>query len=73
VRSVEKADPLAYAQRYPARVSEIVIAGVTTSRRAEIDWLYRDACRLLPGSGRRSARSFPRPSATVTSSPPTRV
>ena len=32
---------LAYAQRHPQRVSEIVIAGVTTSRRSEIDWLYR--------------------------------
>jgi proline iminopeptidase len=39
---------LVYAQQHPARVSEIVIAGVTTSRRAEIDWLYRGAGRLLP-------------------------
>ncbi|WP_433556024.1 prolyl aminopeptidase [Pseudonocardia xinjiangensis] len=39
---------LAYAQQHPARVSEIVISGVTTSRRAEIDWLYRDTGRLLP-------------------------
>jgi proline iminopeptidase len=39
---------LAYAQRYPHRVSEIVIAGVTTSRRAETDWLYREVGRLLP-------------------------
>src|SRR6266540_2996414 len=32
---------LAYAERYPQRVSEIVISGVTTTRRSEIDWLYR--------------------------------
>jgi proline iminopeptidase len=34
---------LAYAERHPYQVSEIVIAGVTTSRRSEIDWLYRGA------------------------------
>ncbi|MDX2819457.1 prolyl aminopeptidase [Streptomyces sp. PA03-5A] len=40
---------LAYAQRYPERVSEIVIVGVTTTRREEIDWLYRGVARLVPG------------------------
>lgn len=40
---------LAYAQRYPERVSEIVIVGVTTTRRDEIDWLYRGVARLVPG------------------------
>jgi proline iminopeptidase len=39
---------LAYAQRYPHRVTEMVIAGVTTSRAQEIDWLYRDVGRLFP-------------------------
>jgi proline iminopeptidase len=39
---------LAYAQRYPERVSEIVIVGVTTGRRAENDWLYRGVGRFLP-------------------------
>ncbi|GAB3209464.1 prolyl aminopeptidase [Marinactinospora endophytica] len=39
---------LAYAQRHPERVSEIVITGVTTTRRSEIDWLYRGAGRFLP-------------------------
>ena len=39
---------LAYAQQHPGRVCEIVIAGVTTARRSEIDWLYRDLGRLLP-------------------------
>jgi proline iminopeptidase len=32
---------LAYAERYPARVSELVLFGITTGRRAEFDWLFR--------------------------------
>ncbi|MER7514072.1 prolyl aminopeptidase [Streptomyces lavendulae] len=40
---------LAYAERYPERVSEIVIAGVTTTRPEETDWLYHGVGRLLPG------------------------
>jgi pimeloyl-ACP methyl ester carboxylesterase len=39
---------LAYAQRYPDRVSEIVISGVTMTRRSEIDWLYRGLYRFFP-------------------------
>jgi proline iminopeptidase len=39
---------LAYAERYPNRVSEIVLNGVTTSRRAEIDWLYGGVARFFP-------------------------
>ncbi|WP_040779912.1 prolyl aminopeptidase [Nocardia pneumoniae] len=39
---------LAYAQRYPERVSEIVLVGVTMTRPEEIDWLYRGVARLLP-------------------------
>jgi proline iminopeptidase len=39
---------LAYAERYPDRVSEIVISSVTTTRQAEIDWLYRGAGRFFP-------------------------
>jgi proline iminopeptidase len=39
---------LAYAERHPQRVSEIVIRGVTTTRRSEIDWLYRGAGRFFP-------------------------
>ncbi|MER6220855.1 prolyl aminopeptidase [Streptomyces sp900105755] len=40
---------LAYAERHPERVSEIVIAGVTMTRPEETDWLYRGVGRLLPG------------------------
>ncbi|MDH6131987.1 proline iminopeptidase [Kitasatospora sp. MAA4] len=39
---------LAYAQTHPERVSEIVIAAVTTTRRSEIDWLYRGVGRFFP-------------------------
>jgi proline iminopeptidase len=39
---------LAYAQRHPERVTEIVINGVTSTRRAEIDWLYRGVGRFFP-------------------------
>ncbi|MFF4652094.1 prolyl aminopeptidase [Streptomyces sp. NPDC001380] len=40
---------LAYAERYPERVSEAVLVGVTTTRPEETDWLYRGVGRLLPG------------------------
>ncbi|WP_327118669.1 prolyl aminopeptidase [Nocardia sp. NBC_01730] len=39
---------LAYAERHPERVSGIVLVGVTMTRPAEIDWLYRGVARLLP-------------------------
>src|SRR3982074_2739588 len=39
---------LAYAERHPERVSEIVIRGATTSKRSEIDWLHRGCRPLLP-------------------------
>ena len=39
---------LAYAERHPARVSAMVLAGVTLTRRADIDWLYHGVGRLFP-------------------------
>jgi proline iminopeptidase len=39
---------LAYAEAFPERVKAIVIAGVTTTRRREIDWLYRGLAPLFP-------------------------
>lgn len=39
---------LAYAERHPERVSEIVIPSVTMGRRSEIDWLYRGVGRFFP-------------------------
>jgi proline iminopeptidase len=44
---------LAYAERFPERVSEIVISAVTTTRRSEIDWLYRGLARFFPAEWRR--------------------
>jgi proline iminopeptidase len=38
---------LAYAEHFPARVSELVLFGVTTGRREEFDWLFRDGLRLF--------------------------
>ncbi|WP_433575379.1 prolyl aminopeptidase [Nocardia brasiliensis] len=40
---------LAYAERYPARVSEIILVGVTMTRPEETEWLYRGVGRFLPG------------------------
>lgn len=39
---------LAYAERRPERVSEIIIPAVTMTRRTEIDWLYRGVGRFFP-------------------------
>lgn len=39
---------LAYALKHPTRVSEIVLSAVTTSRRAEADWLYGGVARFFP-------------------------
>ena len=47
---------LAYAERHPHRVSEIVIPSVTTFRRSEIDWLYRGAGRFFPEAWERFRR-----------------
>jgi len=50
---------LAYAERYPQRVSEIVISGVTTTRRSEIDWLYRGVARFFPAEWERFRAGLP--------------
>lgn len=39
---------LAYAQRHPDRVSEIVLVAVTSGRRREVDWITQDVGRLFP-------------------------
>ena len=39
---------LAYAQRYPERVSGMLLVSVTSTRRSELDWLYRGAGRMFP-------------------------
>jgi proline iminopeptidase len=44
---------IAYAERYPHRVSEIVLTSISLSRRKEIDWLYHGARRLFPAEWER--------------------
>jgi proline iminopeptidase len=44
---------LAYAERHPERVSDIVLAAVTTTRRHEIDWLYGGVSRFFPEAWQR--------------------
>jgi len=39
---------LAYAQRFPSRVTEIVLNSVMTSRRVEAQWLYGGVARFFP-------------------------
>lgn len=39
---------LVYAERHPDRVSEIMLSAIWTSRRSEIDWLYRGVGRFFP-------------------------
>jgi proline iminopeptidase len=39
---------LAYAQRHPTRVSEMVLVAVTMTRPADIYWLYHEAGRFFP-------------------------
>ena len=50
---------LAYAERYPERVSEIVLLGVTMTRRSDIDWLYRGVGRFFPADWDRFRRGVP--------------
>ncbi len=39
---------LAYAERFPERVTEIIVSAISTTRPAEIDWLYRGVGRFFP-------------------------
>jgi proline iminopeptidase len=47
---------LVYAERYPHRVSEIMLSAISTTRRCEIDWLYRGAARFFPEEWERFSR-----------------
>ena len=38
---------LAYAVRFPERVTEMILFGVTTGRHAEFDWLFRGGVAVL--------------------------
>lgn len=50
---------LAYAERHPERVSEIVLVSVTTTRPSETDWLYRGVGRFFPEEWARFRDSLP--------------
>lgn len=50
---------LAYAETHPERVTEIVVSAVTTSRRYEIDWLYRGVGRFFPEEWHRFRAGVP--------------
>jgi proline iminopeptidase len=39
---------LAYAERHPASVGALVLAAVGTTRRSELDWLYRGVGAFFP-------------------------
>jgi proline iminopeptidase len=50
---------LAYAQRHPTRVSELVLAAVTMTRPQEIHWLYHTAGRFFPEDWQRFRAGVP--------------
>src|SRR4051794_19176145 len=50
---------LPYAERFHARVTEIVLIAITTTRRSEIDWLYRGVGRFFPGEWERFRDGVP--------------
>lgn len=50
---------LAYAQRHPRHVRAMVLAGVTTTRQKEIDWLYKGMAMFLPQQWQRFIAAIP--------------
>lgn len=50
---------LAYAERYPNRVTEIVFFGITMTRKSEIDWLYRGVAPMFPDQWARFRAGVP--------------
>jgi proline iminopeptidase len=52
---------LAYAERYAQRVRAVAISGVTTTRRYEIDWLYRGLARFFPAEWAHFQAGVPAP------------
>ncbi|MEU5949079.1 prolyl aminopeptidase [Micromonospora sp. NPDC047465] len=50
---------LAYAQRHPERVSELVLFSVTAGTRREIDWITRDMGRVFPAEWARFRDGVP--------------
>lgn len=50
---------LAYAQRHPERVSELVLFSVTNTSRREVAWITRDMGRILPAAWARFRDGVP--------------
>ncbi|PWU56605.1 prolyl aminopeptidase [Micromonospora sp. S4605] len=50
---------LAYAQRHPARVSELVLFSVVTTSRREVEWITRDMGRIFPAEWARFRDGVP--------------
>lgn len=50
---------LAYAQRFPRHVRAMVLAGVTTTRKMEIEWLYKGLSMFLPRQWQRFIAAIP--------------
>ncbi|GAA1259287.1 prolyl aminopeptidase [Pseudonocardia aurantiaca] len=50
---------LAYAQRHPGRVTEMLLVAITTTRRSEIDWLYHGLGSILPEQWHRFREGVP--------------
>jgi len=55
---------LAYGQRHPSRVTEIVLQSVTTSRRVETEWLYGGVARFFPEAWERFRGHVPEAEGT---------
>ncbi len=50
---------LAYAERHPERVSELVLFGVVTTTRREVEWVTRGVGRLFPKEWHRFREGVP--------------
>ncbi len=50
---------LAYAEAHPQRVTGLLLISVTSTRRSEIDWLYRGVGRFFPGEWRQFLDGVP--------------
>lgn len=67
---------LIYAQRYPHRVPQIMLSAISTTRRSEIDWLYRGVRQFFPSAERLRAvdtASLALPTPRFESSRPFRI
>jgi proline iminopeptidase len=52
---------LAYAERYPARVTEMILLSITMTRRADVHWLAHETGRFFPEQWARFRDAVPAP------------